>query len=760
METKPSFFTVIHALETKIELTEKFDGVETPRGFKNIELYPHQSTIVKALIDVEDRRVVTVRTGDFDNLTNTDVVIETSALVLSEPFGTGKTIEILGWILSRPIPRALPQHANAITIKNSEKFVPAYRRRGGAAVVSPFKHEIVRKFTGPDALIRPNLIVVGSSVLVQWENAIKSFTDLKVFTVGHYYSLRTFQQLYNEKKLKAFDIILLKNGTFTGAISLPGESASEARECRSLISVIGKMTQQSCWSRVIYDDFDTITIPPGSGAINALFTGYVSATTKTAPTVKNTTITYKNLADAFMNRPAPLNLVLKDTPLFTNFNIRNSDEFVELSTKIPIVNKYRYVYANPDDNYIRLIGAMGEQDADNIMEMLNGDAIGTAADALGIKTNSVADIFSRMLDKKYERYMNDQYVLETIEKVRTQIVPALEPHPEGKRHSATELDAIRATIAKKALPAIKYYSVTLDQMLDEMCTEYQVSKEQNGLAITRVIDNIKEGACQVCCLPLEDMDAFIVRCCGLIVCDVCGIKGCSIQKRYSYKLKAETIYGSCANCKADVYPQTDLIFVDRNFDMEALLRAKGDEKPAEPIAEPEPEVEVKTDENAEPVIEIKNPKLKALLSIIRTGTAEGAEVSDIKIPHLLEGREDIPQTKDIDRKVLVFANFNETLNMVENFLVEQGIEFLRLGGTYKENAATVNKFKTYGKVLLINSQQHCAGINAQFSSDAVFMHKVLDPNIEAQVCGRIQRIGRTCNAHIHYLAYNNERALV
>jgi hypothetical protein len=759
METKPSFFTVTHALENKVELTEKFDGVETPRGFKNIELYPHQSTIVKALIDVEDRRVVTVRTAEFDNFTNTDVVIETSALVLSEPFGTGKTIEILGWILSRPIPRALPQHANSITIKNSDKFVPAYRRRQGTATVSPFKHEIVRKFTGPDALIRPNLIVVGSSVLVQWESAIKSFTDLKVFTVGNYYSLRTFQQLYNEKKLKAFDIILLKNGTFTGAITLPGESAADARECRSLISVIGKMTQQNCWSRVIYDDFDTITIPPGSGAINALFTGYVSATTKIAPSVKNTVVTYKNLTEAFMNRPAPLNLILKDKPLFTNFNIRNTSEFVELSTNIPIVNKYRYVYANPDDNYIRLIGAMGEQDADNIMEMLNGDAIGTAAEALGIKTSSVADIFSRMLDKKYERYMNDQYVLETIERVRTQVVPKLEPHPEGKRHGATELDTIRSTIAKKSMPAIKYYSIVLDQMLDEMCTEYQVSKEQNGLAINRVIDNIKEGACQVCCLPLEDMDAFIVRCCGLIVCDVCGIKGCQISKRYDYKLKGETISGSCANCKATVYPQTDLIFVDRNFDMEALLKAKGDEKPAEPIAEPEPEVIA--DEPAEPVIEIKNPKLKALLQICRGQVPDGRESAERKIKHLLEGKVDQPIPAETPLKVLVFANFNETLNLVENFLVEQNIPFLRLGGTFKEIAETVKRFHKYGTVLLINSQQHCAGLNLQnCSSDLVFFHKIMDENIESQVCGRAMRIGRPYNLRLHNLCYNNERALV
>lgn len=757
METKQSFFTVQHYLDTQVELTEDFEVVDTPRAFKDIELYPHQQTVVKALIDIEDRRVVTVNSGDYLDLGKGEIKIETSGVVLSEPFGTGKTIEILGWILERPIPKAMPTHVNSIVLKINEDRP----RRGYNTGVPkmPFKHEIVRRFIGPDALIRPNLIVVGSSVLVQWENAVKSFTNLRVFSIGNYHQLQTFYKMYKEKTLKAFDVILLKNGVVTGNFTLPGEASGDEKSYRSLLSVISLITAENCWSRVIYDDFDTIKIPPGSRAINALFSAYVSATTKEAPNVKSPVIKYKTLEDAIASKgAASLNLVLRDRSLFTNFNIRNTKNFVEASTKIPTIKKFKYVYANPDDNYIRLLGAMGEQDANNIMEMLNGDAIGTAAAEMGIKTSSVADIFKRMLDKKYEKYMNDKYVLETIEKARGE-VDSLEPHPENKRHTLTDLDSFKSSIAKKTVPNFKFYSVELDRLLDEMDVEYRESMEQNGLAINRVIDNIKEQQCQVCCLPLESMDAFIVRCCGLIVCDVCGIKGNQIGKRYDYKLKANTICGSCANCKATVYPQTDLIFVDRNFDMEALLKAKGDEEPAAAIEEAPAETpEAAPDTPAEP--QIKNPKLKALRSIILTGTAEGAEVSDAKITHLLEGRIDIPQPADIDRKVLVFANFNETLNMVENFLVEQNIPFLRLGGTYRENAETVKKFKTYGKVLLINSQQHCAGINAQFASDLCYFHKITDSNIESQVCGRIQRIGRTCNAHVHYLAYNNEKDMV
>lgn len=751
MEAKISFSNVNHKYSKQIKLNEQFEAIETPVGFKSIQLYPHQAVVVKGLLDAEEKRIIKIH-----NINNIDVrrkvgeyiiddvILETSALVLSEPFGTGKTIIVLALILERPIPKAFPLHINSPSIRMDgpvRKF-PVRER-------FLFKNEVIRKFIGSNALIRPALIIVGSSVLIQWEDTIRDYTNLKVFKVDNYYKLQKFDQMYKNKMVNAYDIILLKNGMVTGNFSAQG--SLNAKEYLSLISIMSEITQESCWSRVIYDDFDTISIPAGSCVINALFTTYVSATTK-QPSIRidQKTVEYKNIKTALRKSSSPLDCVIDDKVLFTNFNIRNSNDFVEASTRITKINGYRYVYNNPDDNYIRLIGAMKDHDA-NIMEMLNGDAIGTAAEALGIKTSSVADIFQRMLDKKYEKYMQDQYVLDTIEQVRNNIFPIPKPY-EAPDHTDDELDAIRAAIVKKTVPKIKYNTIRLEKLLDEMFTDFQRAKDIDGLAINRVIDNIKEGMCQICALPLTDFDTFIVRCCGLIVCDICGIKGNQIQKRYDYETNQQTIYGACANCKAAIYPQTDLIFVDRKFDMEALLKAKGDEKSEAPLVKPVDENDVCDNES-----QIRNPKLKALLAIIQGITPENCEEIPIKINGLLTGRNDIMPDKNAERKVLVFANFNETLNLIEEFLVAQNIAFLRLGGTANEKAATVKNFKLFGNVLLINSQQHCAGINLEFCSDIVFMHKIMDPNIESQVAGRGQRIGRTSNLRIHYICYNNEK---
>jgi SNF2 family DNA or RNA helicase len=449
--------------------------------------------------------------------------------------------------------------------------------------------------------------------------------------------------------------------------------------------------------------------------------------------------------------------VTQDHVLFNKCNVCNEPDFTEQSTKVPIIEGFKYVYANPDDNYMRLLGVMGEDDANRIMEMCNAGAINTAAGDLGIETGSVADIFQKVLDTKYEKYMYDQEILEIIDKFRSKI-SALDPHPEGKKHTNGDLDSYRNAILKKNIPNVTFYSVELSHLADDMKADWTAAKEKDGAAISRVMDNIKEGMCQICCLPLEGIDTLIVRCCGLIVCDICSIKGNQLSVRWSHKLKATTLLGSCANCKADIDPRKDLIYLNQDFDIESILNARGDEVPDVPEPVVEEKIVPDEEKKVDPMDEIKNPKLKALLQICRGEIPDDRKSFEVNIPHLLQGRTNKPLDKDTPPKVLVFANYNETLNTIEEFLVEWKVPFLRLAGSSTQIAETVKKFHTYGTVLLINSQQHCAGLDLQHcSTDLVYYHKILDQNLESQVCGRIQRLGRKVNARIHYLLYKNEQ---
>jgi len=149
--------------------------------------------------------------------------------------------------------------------------------------------------------------------------------------------------------------------------------------------------------------------------------------------------------------------------------------------------------------------------------------------------------------------------------------------------------------------------------------------------------------------------------------------------------------------------------------------------------------------------------MRVLTDILRGIIPEGREKIVPRIPSLLQGNKDIPRGPETPTKFLVFANFEESLRLIEQTLKDIEEPYLMLQGTYAERARILDKFR-YGseRVLLINSQKNCAGLNLQFTTDLIFMHKIIDPAIEAQVAGRAQRIGRTCNLNIHYILYDNE----
>ena len=49
--------------------------------------------------------------------------------------------------------------------------------------------------------------------------------------------------------------------------------------------------------------------------------------------------------------------------------------------------------------------------------------------------------------------------------------------------------------------------------------------------------------------------------------------------------------------------------------------------------------------------------------------------------------------------------------------------------------------------------KHCSGLNLQTATDLIFAHKIIDPNIETQVIGRGQRLGRTTTLKVHFMFY-------
>lgn len=731
-----------HSMETT-RLTPEFATIKAPPGL-NAVLYPHQEVVVAALLDMENARKLHMQTpGTFKDFTESPVWLETSAATLAEPYGSGKTLEILAFIMHRPQPKPISTPKVYYNPQNSE---------GRRYRTNIFNNEIRRQFTGVNTLLTSNVIVVGNSVLVQWQKAIAHYAPgLKVFSISDSSDLVKFNNEFNKNRtwISQFDIVLVKNGNVASKFTLPGELRGP--ELRPIIDTVGKITRECCWARVFYDDYDTINILPNTIALNTLFTIYVSATQDHVAPRRNV-IKYANIIEALRERGSTITSAATDSYLTTNCSIRCRKSFIEESMSITVIDAFRYVYPNPDDVYIDLLGAMG--DNNDLVEMLNGDAIETAADRMGIKTSNVADIFGKVLDGKYEKLLHSKTVLERIAELKV-IHDGLPPHEEGKSHTDARIRTIceQLTRTTDPIPDAQFRSGVLSMALNELETEYIERRDGDSIAIDRVIDNVREGSCQVCCLPLEGDCVFILKCCGLIQCSICGVQCNKLGVQYDYKLRKNHLMGKCAMCMADLIPHRDMIFVDRNFNLEDLVNAKGDERGDESIIMPK---------IAEKPTEIvKNPKLRALLAIVNGEEAEAQErVPDIDIPGLVKGKKDIPGAVGM-RKIVVFASYDETLRNIEKFLCEQKITFARLEGTPEMKADTVIKFRdTDLQVLLINAQHQCAGLNLQFCTDLVYFHAILNPNVLGQIAGRLQRIGRTSNARFHFLCYPNERSIL
>tara|TARA_R110002153_G_scaffold273997_9_gene446520 strand:- start:2548 stop:4794 length:2247 start_codon:yes stop_codon:yes gene_type:complete len=734
-----------HLLGKQNFLDESHKSMDTPKGMK-IPLMPHQQTMLCGLVDFENARVVKITYKGKPGF------LRTSALRLNSPFGSGKTAVILALICHRKIPKAFPSIRGKASIDDNGGT--RLRDRQRAVKTLDYAVPVVESRYDTSSLISPNLIVVGSSVLLQWEAAIAKFTTLKVFTISGYYDMCKFMTLYESGDIRAFDIVLLKNGKIMGKFPFSDNIAD------STMNVMSTITAGKCWSRVIYDDFDIINIPPTTYILETLFTIYVSATERNEKVAipKNKAVATANMRDLIVESRVMLRDVVNDQYLLTNFSTSGSDEYTKQSTNLPIVTKHSCVYANPNDNVIRLAGAMADDEAREIVEMLNSDAPDTAAARLGIKSNSCVDIFKRMLGKKHEGLISDTAILESIENA-LEVLSKCHPHKKMKQHSLEKIDALVKAAVKKATINPKYYSEKLAIALDDMKLQYTRSRDANRMAIDRVIDNVKGGDCQICQIPLCGESAYIIRCCGLIVCSHCGIKGNQIGMRYHYKVKGKTLYGKCANCRAEIFPQQDMIFVDENFDLEAIIECDGTE--AEDIIEVDEDVDVESGDVVSPLEQkiqaIANPKHRAIIRLCHGMSPEGVQPLQRSVHGLIEGTIDVPKPENTPLKILIFAPYSETLLGIENTLLDFEISFVNLKGTAKDKFESAGEFST-GKstVMLANSKQDCGGLDLQMSDAVVFYNRVYDMNVEGQIAGRIQRIRRKYNGKIFYLNYTNE----
>ena len=108
-------------------------------------------------------------------------------------------------------------------------------------------------------------------------------------------------------------------------------------------------------------------------------------------------------------------------------------------------------------------------------------------------------------------------------------------------------------------------------------------------------------------------------------------------------------------------------------------------------------------------------------------------------------------------KIIVFSSFDDTFKRIREVFTRKDIPFAELdGGNASDLESSIKSFKDgRAKVLLVNAHFYCAGMNIEYATDVVLMHKMSDAT-RLQVVGRAQRPGRTAELRVFSILHTNE----
>lgn len=107
-------------------------------------------------------------------------------------------------------------------------------------------------------------------------------------------------------------------------------------------------------------------------------------------------------------------------------------------------------------------------------------------------------------------------------------------------------------------------------------------------------------------------------------------------------------------------------------------------------------------------------------------------------------------------KVLMFSGYDATFNGTGTLLVEENIKYQTLNGS---NARINKLLKEFGlgkwHTLFLNARNMGAGLNIDAATHVVLFHK-MSQELEAQIIGRANRLGRTAPITVVHLLHDNE----
>jgi hypothetical protein len=107
-------------------------------------------------------------------------------------------------------------------------------------------------------------------------------------------------------------------------------------------------------------------------------------------------------------------------------------------------------------------------------------------------------------------------------------------------------------------------------------------------------------------------------------------------------------------------------------------------------------------------------------------------------------------------RVLMFSSYDESFRKLEDSLDAADIKYSMLNGSQLRIAKLLREFKS-GKynVLFLNARNMGAGLNIESATHVMLFHR-MSAELESQIIGRANRLGRTNPLEVVYLIHDNE----
>ena len=109
-----------------------------------------------------------------------------------------------------------------------------------------------------------------------------------------------------------------------------------------------------------------------------------------------------------------------------------------------------------------------------------------------------------------------------------------------------------------------------------------------------------------------------------------------------------------------------------------------------------------------------------------------------------------------NRKVIIFTQYKESMNLVKQECKQKLIEFASISGSLseKKRRKEIQKFNTNVNVFLLSVRTGAAGIDLSSASDIIFLEPLLH-NIRQQAISRAHRLGQSKIVTIHDYIYTD-----